>query len=517
MRWMRSTGPGTAAEQGAESHGRRLVRSIALGCLLAGVLLGGLPAAASAAAPEMRGEWELVVTTPSGPAQGSPVRGGAMITNEANAQGEFATNNVLFSGAIHGMLSGKLEGSKASIVIKTEPYPPYPSAEFASTTLTVEANGGSLSMSGSGTFTPDTSKPGTTEPGTLAATRLKTYKEIEEREAREKKEREEREAREKKEREEREAREKKEREEREARGNVRGEWELTLSSGAGSVKGMALIANAANTKNEFASNGALFEGVVPGSFSGTLEGGKASVKITTQAYGSFPASEFTSTTITVTSTTNPMSMSGSGTGTFGPATLTATRIKTYKQVEEQLAKEAKEAKEAREAQEAKEMREAREAKEKQEREASEKLAREAVLKTAPPTAIVPSIIRLFSAAPAGSTFSATSSGAVSLELSNPNGFPVQGHLMLVTTGAGKAASAKSKKKAISLGTASFTIAANGHEVVKIKLSKGNDAMLVRRKKLHATLTVSTIAAGDSPVVKAYAVTLMVSGSHSHRH
>jgi hypothetical protein len=483
MRWMRSTGPATAASRNVVStEGRRRWRRIPLGCLLAGALLAGLPAAACATTTEMRGEWELAENFGT-----EHTHARALIREEANAKGEFASNSLLFEGIVSGVFSGTLEGSNATVTVITQPFGPIPASMFTSSTMKVESSGGSPSLSGSGTF----SSAGYKLPATLTATRIKTYKEVEEREAKEKQEQ----------------------EEREARLNVLGEWELSLSSLAGTVKGTALISQAANTKNEFASAGALFEAAIPGSFAGTLEGAKATVTVTTQAYGPFPASEFTSTTMTVKSSGGSMSMTGSGTGTFGPATLTATRIKTYKQLTEESEAKEKLEREAREKQE-------REAREKQEREASEQRAREAALKSGAPTMQGGGNqggVTLVSAAPTAKTFTVGGSGSLSLELTNPNGLSVKGHLTLAMGGAGKASLAKSKTKAISLGAASFAISAHAHKIVKIKLSNGSYATLVRRKKLHVVLSVSTSAAGEPTVKKTYNITLTLSSPTSRKH
>jgi hypothetical protein len=487
------------AHRESRGHGRALRRwrSIPLGCLLVGTLLAGLPAVASASAPEMRGEWEIVESFGN-----EHPRGRALIVEEANSKGEFASNNLLFEGVVHGTFSGTLEGGKASVTVTTQAFGSFPPSEFNSSTMTVESTGSSLSMSGSGVF----ESGGATAPATVVATRIKTYKEVEEREAREAKEQ----------------------AEREARQSIRGEWELTLTSGAGVLKGQALIAEAANTKNEFLSNGALFEGAIPGTFSGTLEGANASVKVTTEAYGPFPATEFNSTTMAIASGGGSLSMSGSGTSTLGPATLTATRTRTYAQIEEQEAtekaeleakekteREAKEkaGREAREKleREAKEKTE-REAKEKAEREAKEKLAKEAALKQS---------VTLVSAEPTTKTFTVTSSGSLALKLTNPNAFPVQGSLTLTMTVTGKASQASaghkpSKTKTVSLGKASFTISAQARGTVTIKLAHAARAELASHKSLRVTLTIVTNTSGEPSVSKTYSLTLHAPATH-HKH
>jgi hypothetical protein len=464
------------------------------------MLLAALPSGAAAANPEMRGEWQLVLQSPGGNATGT-----AFISVEANPKGEFATSNVVFLGIVHGTFSGTLNGSETSVTVTTEAAGPAPEGKFTSTAMKIETNGGGQPViTGSGTLTAG----GTPMPATVTATRVKTYAEVQEREAKEKLEREEQEARE----------------------NVRGEWSLTLESLQNS-KGTALITKSANANNEFASSSALFEGVVPSSFSGTLPVGKgsnATVKVTTQAYGPAPAGEFTSSTMTVESSGASLSMHGTGTltlpGTSLPATLTATRIKTYAQVLQQQEKEALE-KEAleREAREAKEKleREAREktegeAREKAEREAREKAEREAAqshIGSTPPivsggsttTPSPPVSVQL-----AAKAFTAGS--ALSLRLTNPNAFAVQGHVTL-SLASGKAAA--SKKKPTSLGTASFSISPHGTALVKIALSRSGRAELARRHTLHAIASIATTASGQPSASTSYKITLHAPAAHHH--
>jgi hypothetical protein len=472
--------------------------SIALGCLLASMLFAGLPAAASAAT-EMRGEWQLVLTS-----GGRSVKAIAIISQEASSSGEFASSSMRIEGVDPGTFTGTLHGTEASVKVTNQAYGPVPESEFTSTTMAVQSSGSSLSLSGSGTI----SSGGTTASGTLTATRIRTYKEIEEQEEREKREREEAEARE----------------------NVRGEWSLTLKSGAQTAQGVARITEVANTKNEFASSSALFEGAVPGSFSGTLEGSKATVTITTQAVDPIPASTFTSSSIVVTSSASAMSMSGSGTlsagGASAPATLTATRIKTYLQLkeleaEEKLEREAKE----------REAREAKEAQERLEREAREKRAKEEALKqSAPPPTQTSSSSSgggsvTISAQPASKTLMVSASGSLALQLTNPNVFAVQGRLTLVLASsghAGRAAATKGKRgkrTPLLLGASSFAITANGHVTVRIKLSKAGWAELARHKTLAAVATIVTQASGKSRVSKTFKLTLHAPAPvvHHHRH
>jgi hypothetical protein len=475
---------------------RRTRLTATFGLLLACALLAALPTAAFATAPEMRGEWELVLK--SGP---STFKGTTIISNEANAKGEFASNTVQFEDTITGTFSGKLEGSTASVKITTNPIGPAPASEFLSTEIGVESGVGSLSLKGKGAFTVGTQ----TGEGTLVATRIRTYKQIEEQAAREQRE-------------------------LEARENVLGEWSLVVKAGSQTSTGTVLITTEANTENKFASSSGLFDGAVAGTFSGTLEESTASVEVTAEAYGPIPATKFTSTTMTIESNGGSLSMSGSGTLTAGTtqipgATLLATRIKTYKEVTEREAKEKteREAKEKveREAKEkaereAKEKTE-REAKEKVEREAKEKAEREAKEKTEREAreaaekgkaatnnngnGKTPALV---SVQLAGNTFTVGASELLSLQITNPNPYAIAGRVTLHMAQSSRAAG----KKAVSLGTVSFGIAPNGKQTVKLKLSqKGRSELAHHRGALHAVAMVTTKASGQTTTTKTFDLTL----------
>lgn len=304
-------------------------------------------------------------------------------------------------------------------------------------------------------------------------------------------------------------------EEKLAREAVRGEWALTLEYGQ-TIKGTALITEEANAENEFSSSSVLFENIVPGTFSGKFEGKEASVKGTSEAAGKYPATTFNATKMTVTLTSDTISLTGKGTLTVEkttiPVTMTATRIKTYQEVvaRETAEREAKE-KQEKEAQEAKEKveREAKakaeaeakakaeaEAKSKAEREAKEKLEKEGA-KTA----------TLVSVEPTAKTLTVGSSGSLALGLTSHNDYAVQGHLSLTAH--------KPKKIAMSFGSASFTISADGIETVKIKLSSVARAYLTRHKTLRVSLAVSTTASGMHSS-NTYTITLHASGSSHHK-
>jgi sRNA-binding protein len=470
----------------------RLTAPVAL--LLACALLAGLPAAASASPPDVRGEWALTITSSAGPFHGK-----ALITKEADAEGKFVANSMVFENVIAGTFTGTLKGSTATVKTTSAAFGPVPQGEFNSETIAVEVGAGSLGLAGSGTLILG----GKESSATFTATRVKTEQQIEEQEAQEKKER----------------------EEKEARANVRGEWALTLESGPATLKGIALITKEADAENKFTAANALFEGFIPGTFVGTLKGSNTSVTVTTQSAGGFPEGKFTSSTIEVTAASNPASMTGSGELTFGgppsSGTLTATRIKTYQQVIEQetAEREAKE-KQEKEAQEAVE-RAAREKqeKERQEREAREAAEKAAAVKTTPlPLPIVIGNTPLLSVRLATKTLTAAGGGAVSFRLTNPNVASVHGRLKL-TLKAGKALSAKHKAaggKSSTLGEVSFSLSGNGTEAVRMKLSKSWGAQLAHSKTLHVLVTLTTQATGEAAgISKTYSLTLRAPGSAHH--
>jgi hypothetical protein len=472
-----------------------------VGCLLVGALLGGSPTAALAATPEMRGEWELLFVSAR-----AIVRGEAIISVEADAEGNFASSSGLLEGVVKVTFAGKLEGSKASVTATSEKAGAFPGGVFSSNSMTVNTSGSLPTISGTGTATVGSQS----EPEELTATRIHTYKEIEEREERERREREEAEARE----------------------NVRGEWAVTVTTSFSTVHGVARITQAANAKNEFASSSALVEGADPGSFSGTLEGAKATVTLTAEAIGTLPSSTFASNSIVVESTASSMSMSGSGKlqsgGAEVPATMTATRTKNYQELraletQERLEREARETKERLE-REAREKLE-REAREAREREAREKLEKEEALKLA--AAQLPATQTgnatgtvTISAQPTSRSLTASASGSLSLGLANPNAFAVQGRLTLLLASSPTSRSAAArrhkppKKAQAVLGKASFTIAANGHLVVKITLSKAGRAALARHRTLAAIARIVTQASGKQSASKSYRLTLHApTGTH----
>jgi hypothetical protein len=191
----------------AISRARRNPSSAVLACLLpVCVLLACLPTTALAVPPtyDARGEWTFTLETTKH--KGSCV----VVIREVNAGGEF-TSQGQCNGSTPGQISGTISGTQ--IAIKAETQTPAGHATFTSTAGTVESAGSVISASGSLTIGSES------EPATLAGTRLKTYLEVQEREAREKKEQEQREkeARERAQKEKEEAEKKaKEKEEQEA-------------------------------------------------------------------------------------------------------------------------------------------------------------------------------------------------------------------------------------------------------------------------------------------------------------
>src|ERR1700728_484139 len=138
--------------------------------------------------------------------------------------------------------------------------------------------------------------------------------------------------------------------------DIRGEWAITLKTKSNTLLGTSVIIAEPNAQEEFASATTTFDSFIPGTFSGTLEGSKATVTMTTSEVPSPPApapvppGKFESATgaIAVIAGTGTLELSGEGTFTVGDivekGTLEAKRIKTYQQLEqEQLEKEEREA------------------------------------------------------------------------------------------------------------------------------------------------------------------------------
>jgi hypothetical protein len=501
---------------------QRWWRSLPLGCLLAGLMFAAIPASASAAI-EVRGEWELAIATASQSGKGKVI-----VSQEANSNGEFMSSSGLFEGSAPGTWWGTIHPgeTEATVRVHTVTTGSRPEVEFNSTTMKIETIAGKLTIVGEGKAT----SPGYESEARLVITKLKTYKQVEEKEATEKREKEEQEARE----------------------EIRGEWALAIESTHGTLKGTATISAEANSKNEFTSSTALFEDVDPGSFSGKLEGDKATVTIITQAYDGAPEGRFTSSAITLSSATDPSSMSGKGTITIGTeefkeTTLTATRVKTYQKiVEEETAarklkeKEEQEAKEKTEQEEDKrkaqeeakvkaeeevKLKAEQEAKAKAEQEAKEKAAQEAAAKAAqeakekqeheaqkqtnngPGT-----IAALVSVSPGATTLTVASSGTAALALENPNDYAVEGHVTLTLSKASSSSSGKhkaGKKQIVSVGTASFAISSHGSTSIVLHLSATGREELSHHKTLRVLASLVTQASGQPSATKTYSFTLRV--------
>jgi hypothetical protein len=495
MRWMRLGAP--------------------VGVLLACLLLAGMPALASAATPEMRGEWEIVGNGPYG-----QVKGTALIRNEANSKGEFASSSAVYLNTYQGSFSGTLEGSKATITLITYATASAPEVEIKSNSMTVTSSASAPSMSGSGELFVNKAPVG---PATLLITRIKTYKEVEEREAQE-------------------AKEKQEREEREVREKIPGEWSLVVKAGPQTANGTALIKVTPGTDNKFSSSSALFEGVVPGSFSGTLEGSTATVTVTSE---SVPAEEFVGEKLTLDTNGSSLSIAGTGklysdkTLVTESATLVATKTKTYaevtareakekleqetreKEAQEKLEQEVKEkeakAKAEQEAkakaeleaktrteQEAKAKAEL-EAKAKAEQEAKQRQEREAQEKFGKPAALIS--VQLTDKA-----FTVGPPGLLSMHVTNPNLYAISGRIVLILAqsakgGKGSRGHGNPDKKARSLGTVSFGISPEGKQLVKLELSRGGRAELARHKTLRALATILTKANGQTSTTKTFTIAL----------
>ncbi len=96
------------------------------------------------------------------------------------------------------------------------------------------------------------------------------------------------------------------------------------------------------------------------------------------------------------------------------------------------------------------------------------------------------------------------SGSLSLELSNPNGSPITGEIVLLASGH---ASKKGKGGATVLGKSSFLLNTHETTTVKLKLSHSTVAELGRHRTLQATARVTTFITGRTPLVATYSVTV----------
>ena len=97
------------------------------------------------------------------------------------------------------------------------------------------------------------------------------------------------------------------------------------------------------------------------------------------------------------------------------------------------------------------------------------------------------------------------SGSLSLKLSNPNGTPVTGEIVLLA--AGGHASKTGKAGATVLGKGSFTLSSHGTGTVKLKLSHTVVAELSHHRTLQAKVRVTTSLTGRPALVATYSVTV----------
>jgi hypothetical protein len=164
----------------------------------------------------------------------------------------------------------------------------------------------------------------------------------------------------------------------------------------------------------------------------------------------------------------------------------------------------------------------REAREKIEREAAERSAKEAKQKAEKEAK---ERLRSNTGQPAvlaGKSFTVATSGQLSLELTNANGYTVSGALTLSPAATTKSASGAGgtaggapgngkgttgKAKSIVLAEAAYTIASHGNKTVELKLAKSALAELEHHKTLQLVATVTTRASGKPSSTKSYDITL----------
>lgn len=205
------------------------------------------------------------------------------------------------------------------------------------------------------------------------------------------------------------------------------------------------------------------------------------------------------------------------------------KLKAAQEATERAAKEAQ-AKTEREAKEKTE-KEAAEKAETQGREKAEKEAREKIEKEAKLKAEKEAKERLRAATgqPAvlvGKSFTVTTAGQLSLELTNANAYAVTGALTLGPATAAKSAAGSGgtsggasggapgkgkgttgKAKPVVFAEAPYTIASHASKTVALKLSKSALAELEHHKTLQLVATVTTRVAGKPSSTKTYDITL----------
>ena len=104
----------------------------------------------------------------------------------------------------------------------------------------------------------------------------------------------------------------------------------------------------------------------------------------------------------------------------------------------------------------------------------------------------------------GKTLALGGSGSLSLKISNPNGSPVTGEIVLLA--AGGHASKTGKGGSTVLGKGSFTLSSHGTVTVKLKLSRTAVAELGHRT-LKATARITTSITGRPALITTYSVTV----------
>jgi hypothetical protein len=109
----------------------------------------------------------------------------------------------------------------------------------------------------------------------------------------------------------------------------------------------------------------------------------------------------------------------------------------------------------------------------------------------------------------------SSSGIVSIELSDANSYAISGNITLSAATAGKSGSDASKGKTTVLAEGPFAVASHATKLVKLKLSKSAAAELADHKSLRVAIKVTTRASGHSPVTRAYSVTLQALSRTRH--
>jgi hypothetical protein len=212
-------------------RGGMKVRTVLFGALLACVLLAGFTTEASATTYDMSGEWAYELTCACSPT----LPGTALITHMELTSGEYS-GTTLLDGEIPGTFSGTVTGSELSLSLVL-PHTPEGELTFTMADGTLETS--TNEFSGTGVYN-SVGNPS----GEIKAKLLRTLKQIEEKEEKEKFERE---GREKGEKEGRSIGEKEGREKGEKKGMEKGELE---GREKGAVEGKAKAETEVKQKSE---------------------------------------------------------------------------------------------------------------------------------------------------------------------------------------------------------------------------------------------------------------------------